>query len=86
MIPSNVSLTAACLLALHQAYPSDTTTQEKLLKAQSEARAYLFSHIADLDDPFEVAITTYALSVAKHSEGVFAMKRLKEIRRDGGNQ
>ena len=80
-VPANISLTAACLTALARARPVTREVQQSVSAAKSAAADYITSQVADLDDPFEVAIAAHALSVVNHEEVEKAVQRLKEIRR-----
>ena len=80
-VPANISLTAAWLAALARARPVTREVQQSVSAAKSAAADYISSQLADLDDPFEVAIAAHALSVVNHEEAEKAVQRLKEIRR-----
>ena len=82
----NISLTAHCLIAL-------TETADKLQgdvkrfsnTGRQRAIKYLEKHLAKITDPYELAITAYALTVSRSSEAnsAYGMLLKKKIERGG---
>ena len=80
-----MSLTALTLLALAKSRQVDSQTLRKVSFTRYAAADYLSQHAPYIDDPFEMAIVTYALSVADHPGKAVALRRLKEMKRTGKN-
>lgn len=79
--PGNMSLTALMVIALAKSRQEDRETLREVTRTRNAAATYLSLHSQDLDDPFEMAIVTYALSVADHPGKSVALRRLKELKR-----
>ncbi|XP_067945401.1 CD109 antigen-like [Watersipora subatra] len=83
--PSNVSLTALVVLGLTKSVPKDQETQEEVQETVTAAKDYLSEQAQFIDDPFEMSVVAYALSLANHPGKGVALKRLKEMRRSVKN-
>lgn len=79
--PGNMSLTALVLIALSKSKQEDKETLKQVSITRTAAADYISKYSQDIDDPFEMAIVTYALSVAGHEGKAFALRRLKELKR-----
>lgn len=61
----------------------DEDAKRKVSAMQTAGTEYISTFVEDIDDPFEMAIVTYALVVAGHQQYQRALVRLKEMQRKG---
>ena len=73
----------SCRNALTRQFLFSQETRVKAETAKSLAVEYLVRNFRQLDDPFEICITTYALHVVNHRMRMEAFNRLRSIKREG---
>ena len=81
----NISLTAHVLISLEMTAPNLQGEQKKFsASARQRATKYLERNLPKIRDPYELAITTYALAVTGSAEADFAYSLLKGMAKEEG--
>ena len=81
----NISLTAHVLISLEMTAPNLQGEQKKFsASARQRATKYLERNLPKIRDPYELAITTYALAVTGSAEADLAYAKLKGMAKEEG--
>lgn len=78
----NITLTAQVVLTLSKISDLTGGTRERANTAKRDAVRYLETQLAQVKDPYTVALTTYALFEAGSSEAQFGYNLLHSLKRD----
>jgi len=79
----NISLTAHVLISLQEATESlHGKVKRYSALARQRAMAYLEKCLTDITDPYELAITAYALALSRSSESNTAFGKLLQMKRE----
>ncbi|KAH7984095.1 hypothetical protein HPB52_017063 [Rhipicephalus sanguineus] len=78
----NITLTAQVVLTLSKISDLTGGTRERANTAKRDAVRYLETQLAQVRDPYTVALTTYALFEAGSSEAQFGYNLLHSLKRD----
>ena len=78
----NMALTSYVVIAFYKVLKSNMLSgdsQTLASNALAAGRNYLEIHLSSVSDPFELAITAYALQVAGSSKRIYAFRSLKNL-------
>ncbi|XP_067945402.1 CD109 antigen-like [Watersipora subatra] len=81
LVPSNVSLTALTVIALSKSVQTNQSSKADVARARTQGAGYIASLINKMDDPFELAISTYALFQSNHDQQEAALRKLTAMNR-----
>ena len=81
--PSNISLTALCVIALYKSVQNDQEAGDGVKAMKSTSPDYIAAHIDNINDPFEMAIATYALVISNNNAKENALGRLRSMNKTG---